>query len=309
MSGQFIKLPIEALCDERLGDRDRRVLMALYSFGANPGDVVFPSRDRLCQLARLHPQHVSAAVTRLEKMGWIIRKQGSNGPNVYTLLCPVLSPKVVDKARDSHRFGDVTVTDLGTVTDSVLGMTVTDTVSDSHRFGDVTVTDLGTVTDSVLGMTVTDTVSDSHRFGDVTVTETVTQNRPRTDQEQTKEIPNVGHDEKSSRAGKCFMVPDWEPSPSLMADFERLGIDRRFALDRLPEFRRYWMERKEQRPGWDRTFLNRVQSAWEQRTRGGTVPVVAAVQPSGFRTWGEQRQDRNVSVALDWAKKTERGNA
>ena len=279
MSGQFIKLPIEALCDERLGDRDRRVLMALYSFGANPGDVVFPSRDRLCQLARLHPQHVSAAVTRLEKMGWIIRKQGSNGPNVYTLLCPVLSPKVVDKARDSHRFGDVTVTDLGTVTDSVLGMTVTDTVSDSHR------------------------------FGDVTVTETVTQNRPRTDQEQTKEIPNVGHDEKSSRAGKCFMVPDWEPSPSLMADFERLGIDRRFALDRLPEFRRYWMERKEQRPGWDRTFLNRVQSAWEQRTRGGTVPVVAAVQPSGFRTWGEQRQDRNVSVALDWAKKTERGNA
>lgn len=88
MTDRFIKLPIEALSDARLSHRDLRVLMALYSFGANPGDVVWPSRETLSELSKLHWTHVSVSVKRLQEFGWILTKKGGQQGNSYTLLKP-----------------------------------------------------------------------------------------------------------------------------------------------------------------------------------------------------------------------------
>lgn len=60
------------------------------------------------------------------------------------------------------------------------------------------------------------------------------------------------------------MRADWAPSESTLALLGEQGIPPDFATSCLPEFRLYWIERAEKRPGWEATFLNRVRSEWER---------------------------------------------
>ena len=114
MTDRFIKLPIEAMTDARLSHRDLRVLMALYSFGANPGDVVWPSREKLSELSNLHWTHVSATIRRLQDYGWLLKKSGGQQGNSYTLLKPSMvaetdtvadSATVAESVRKGSRIG------------------------------------------------------------------------------------------------------------------------------------------------------------------------------------------------------------
>ena len=50
-------------------------------------------------------------------------------------------------------------------------------------------------------------------------------------------------------------------------------MDRPFAESCLDEFRLYWQERGERRPGWEATFVNNVKRQWQNRP--------APAKPSG----------------------------
>jgi hypothetical protein len=91
---------------------------------------------------------------------------------------------------------------------------------------------------------------------------------------------------------------------------EQAGIEADFAMTLISEFVLYWQERGERRPGWDATFLNNAKAQWmreQARRSGGNVTPFrpdagsSPLRRGEFRTWGEQRQQRNVALALDWA--------
>ena len=98
MADNFIKLPSRVLADDRLSHRELRVLMALYAHGANPGDVVWPSRDVICKMTRIKPPHVSVALSRLIELGWIERRQCGQKSNKYTLMLPDVTETVIPEA-------------------------------------------------------------------------------------------------------------------------------------------------------------------------------------------------------------------
>lgn len=285
MTHAFTQLPLQALTDHRLGLIDLRVLGALYSFGSKPGDVVWPARTAIAARCGYCEAVVSRAISRLVKAGWVDRKQ-NRGPNHITLLSPE------------------TVTDSVTVTSSV---TVTDYDINSDRFGQETVTD-----------------SDVHR----------------TDQEQTTEQTNIGfcahasqmedkqpagasaggqggqegeQAQPAERAKRKRTAPhaipdDWQPDTRCWQLLEQAGIDRTFAEKQVGEFRLYWEERGEKRPGWNATFLNNVKAQWrreKERQQGGTNVTPLRPVPSGhrngggnFRTFEQMRAD-NTQRAID----------
>ena len=234
MDNRFIKLPLTVLSDARLSRRDLRVLLALYSFGSEPGDVVWPSRDVLCKLTRLPPNHVSASITHLEEFGWILRKQMGPRANHITLLCP-------------------TVTDSVTVTESV---SVTDSGKRSDRFG------TKDVTDSVRH--ITDQEQTKEQTNNVTARARRTENKQPAGASSGGEGPHQGDSAKpNSRAKpKRRITDDWQPSERCLSVLEQGGIPRTFALSLVGEFRIFWIDDGTARASWDATFINRAKLLW-----------------------------------------------
>ncbi len=70
---------------------------------------------------------------------------------------------------------------------------------------------------------------------------------------------------KAPKPIKSPMPTDWTPAETTYALLEKHGMDRTFAEGCIDEFRLYWIERQEQRPGWESTFLNNVKRQWEHR--------------------------------------------
>ena len=64
---------------------------------------------------------------------------------------------------------------------------------------------------------------------------------------------------------KRRIAPDWTPADSTLALLERSGICRDYAERCVEEFRLYWQERGESRPGWEASFVNNVKRQWERR--------------------------------------------
>ena len=233
MTDRFIKLPIEAMTDARLSHRDLRVLMALYSFGANPGDVVWPSRESLCQVTRMKAPHVSVSISRLELFGWVSRKQASRGPNHYTLLCPTVTETVTSE-----------------------NPTVTDSVIHSYQNGNATVT-----------KTVTAYRTDQEQ----TKEQTTAVQRARDDDKQPSgasgggEGPHKGDSAKPKTATATRMTDTWTPSEDCWRLVDKAGIPRTFADSVVGEFRMYWLDEGTRRKSWNATFLNRVKDQWARQ--------------------------------------------
>ena len=64
---------------------------------------------------------------------------------------------------------------------------------------------------------------------------------------------------------KRRIAPDWTPAETTYALLEKHGIDHPFAEGCIDEFRLYWQERGESRPGWEASFVNNVKRQWERR--------------------------------------------
>jgi hypothetical protein len=229
----FIKLPTYALTDDRLSHRDLRVLMALYSFGANPGDVVWPSRKAICDLTRIKAPHVSVSMSRLIDFGWIERKQCGPNPNQYTLRLPEVTESV-------------------TVTKTVA---VTDSVPRSYRNG------TKEVTESVRHITDQEQTKE----------QTNTAQRVREEDKQPSgasgggEGPHNGDSAKPKTARAISMTDTWTPSEDCWRLVDKAGIPRDFAESMMGEFRLYWRDEGTRRKSWNATFLNRVKDQWARR--------------------------------------------
>ena len=73
---------------------------------------------------------------------------------------------------------------------------------------------------------------------------------------------------KAPKPGKAIKAPlptDWTPAETTYALLAKQGMDHAFAESCLDEFRLYWQERGEARPGWEATFVNNVKRQWDHR--------------------------------------------
>lgn len=84
--------------------------------------------------------------------------------------------------------------------------------------------------------------------------------------------PHLTRSSKTRNAPTKTVIPaNWTPAEATYAMLEKQGIHRAFADECLDEFRLYWTERQEQRPGWESTFVNSVRRSWE---RHPVTPVI-----------------------------------
>lgn len=74
-----------------------------------------------------------------------------------------------------------------------------------------------------------------------------------------------GSDKHSSKPKSAPIAPDWQPSAKALEVLATHGIAASFAMTCLPEFKLYWTERGDARPGWDASFVNSVKRSWEKR--------------------------------------------
>lgn len=89
-----------------------------------------------------------------------------------------------------------------------------------------------------------------------------------------KELTNVSSKKKPARRQKIG-IEDWiAPSDRCLELIAEAGIDEDFARSLIGEFRMYWEERGDKRPGWDATFLGHVKNKWERRPRQAIAPIV-----------------------------------
>jgi len=84
--------------------------------------------------------------------------------------------------------------------------------------------------------------------------------------EAIEEAPKDTARLKTTRA-KGRMTSDWTPAETTYALLEKHGIPRAFAEGCIDEFRLYWQERGESRPGWEASFVNNAKRQWAHRPR------------------------------------------
>lgn len=87
-------MPLEVITDDRLTDRQRRVLIALFAFHSQKtGPTVWPSRARLSGMCGIHPDKISEATTALVALGWMTKSGhgGRSRATRYTLTTPNLN--------------------------------------------------------------------------------------------------------------------------------------------------------------------------------------------------------------------------
>lgn len=111
--------------------------------------------------------------------------------------------------------------------------------------------------------------------------------------------PSSNHQDAETRSGKTsrakakpkvLMTDDWqpEPLPDDLAKLVALWPDGREQRE-LREFREYWIERGERRPGWDRTWRKRIGDVHDRHARS-------------FRNgWQQQPSTQSTGDAADAA--------
>lgn len=86
---------------------------------------------------------------------------------------------------------------------------------------------------------------------------------PSADNEPDRPPPRSGT-QRRGRKPKILLAEDWTPADSTYALLTKGGIPETFSASCLDEFRLYWRERGEVRPGWEATFVNGVKMQWER---------------------------------------------
>jgi hypothetical protein len=87
---KILVAPLEALTDPELTDRERRVLLVLFSFRGKVTQNVWPSRELIGERANIKDlSSVGKRTTALCKKGWLIKyKKGFSGHMTYILTFP-----------------------------------------------------------------------------------------------------------------------------------------------------------------------------------------------------------------------------
>ena len=107
---------------------------------------------------------------------------------------------------------------------------------------------------------------------------------------------------KAAKAPKPLKFPipaDWTPAETTYALLEKQGMDRRFAESCLDEFRLFWQEQGERRPGWEATFLNNVKRQWERRPIQTTTTPHNG-KPGPFISKQDRIAVQNEAALAEW---------
>lgn len=90
MTGKILVAPLEVILDPELGDPERRVLLALFSFRDRATNTVWPSLESIAERAQLRDRtRVSKITASLADKGWLTKKKrGFSGCNEYSLQLP-----------------------------------------------------------------------------------------------------------------------------------------------------------------------------------------------------------------------------
>ena len=281
-------VPIAVFMDHRLTANEIRVIGAILSFRNKDTGICAVKRETLAARCLLPLTKISTFTTSLMRKGWLV-KEGSGG---------------FSKA-STYR---ITVPDLVTVTDTV---TVTESVTT-------------TVTESVT-KTVTETVTRNEQSSEQSIEQSKTSSSWNAHEALTEdkqpggassggEGSHNGEPAKpvASAKRKASIPSDWKPDERCLELLEEAGITREFSASLVGEFRLYWEERGDKRPGWSATFINHAKVQWtrqQERPKSGTTITPyrsgAAHSPSrvgtDFRTISEMRAQRNIEIALEFA--------
>ena len=104
---------------------------------------------------------------------------------------------------------------------------------------------------------------------------------------------------KAPKAPKFPISVDWTPTEATYALLEKQGIDRTFAESCIDEFRLYWQEQGERRPGWEATFLNNAKHQWERRP----IPTTTTPhngKPGPFISKQDRIAVQNEAALAEW---------
>ncbi len=106
---------------------------------------------------------------------------------------------------------------------------------------------------------------------------------------------------KSPRPVKAPIPADWTPAETTYALLEKHGMDRPFAESCLDEFRLYWQERGERRPGWEASFVNNVKRQWQNRPAPATTKPING-KPGPFISKQDRIAVQNEAALAEWTR-------
>ena len=92
---------------------------------------------------------------------------------------------------------------------------------------------------------------------------------------------------RSSAAHAKLIEHDWQPSDDALRQLCQLGATREFALQQVPQFVAYWLDKKVPRHSWESKYLKEVWRQWQQ-----------------FES-NNQRRKTEISLTRDWRPSTD----
>ncbi len=116
----------------------------------------------------------------------------------------------------------------------------------------------------------------------------------------TEDTPTATKASKPVKVIKAPITADWTPAETTYALLEKQGIHRGFADKCLDEFRLYWTEQQEQRPGWESTFVNNVKRQWERRPTTTPIPTHHNGKPRPFLSKQDRIAAQSEAALAEW---------
>ena len=112
---------------------------------------------------------------------------------------------------------------------------------------------------------------------------------------------------KTPRKNPPHRIPEgWEPKAETMAGLVfKQGIPREFCDALIWEFRIYWTDRGDARPGWDATFVRHAKEQWkreqenEQRAQANQKYRDASGRPISEREYVARQNTKQVLADLE----------
>lgn len=98
---------------------------------------------------------------------------------------------------------------------------------------------------------------------------------------------------------RAILPCDWLPTDSVYPVLLAEGIALEFAVNCLPEFRRYWTERQEPRADWDAVFIRQVRNefAYQQEQQSRRHERSDRCQSVSGQSPGQSRRPRKETLA------------
>lgn len=93
------------------------------------------------------------------------------------------------------------------------------------------------------------------------------------------------HQANYSPGGKNFISPSWQPDQETLNQLAQHNIPSQFALEQVPEFVRYWMDRGQTAHSWGSKFFKQVKINWEkyrarEHAQNSQTPMTRNWRPS-----------------------------